>query len=389
VSERIGARVGDESIRHLREILAPQPSGSTVDNARFAVVPLSHRDVFLVPLETPAVARRSLTEYSALRSIPKRVVRYALGESWRVRLPEVVLRRRATLPTGAGTLIEHLCSVLAEPRLTFATGLRRVGSFYTPVLQLFRPDGTPIAYAKIGWDGVTGRQVRAESDALRLVTTAEPTLFRAPALLYAGRWQHLELSVTAPLPPDARRVPSSHLPPVLALREVAALDGPVKSFRLQDAPWWQRISDEAPGFEIQAPGLSEALARLQEEAGDVVLPFGRWHGDWAEWNMALAAGRLHVWDWEYSRPDVPFGLDLLQFFFQQYFVVEGQPLVPAALRAAEDAAPGLKTLGLGRDEQSVLTRLQRLEHRLRAERAVRAGAEPDPHVRDTPIFTLL
>ena len=93
-------------------------------------------------------------------------------------------RPRATLPAGDETLLGHLREVLGEPALTFATGLRWVGSFYTPVLQLFRPDGMPVAYAKIGWDDVTTGQVRAESDALALGCRGldrSPPRARAPA----------------------------------------------------------------------------------------------------------------------------------------------------------------------------------------------------------------
>ena len=109
----------------------------------------------------------------------------------------------------------------------------------------------------------------------------------------------------------------------------------------------------------------------------------------SSWNMALAPDGVYVWDWEYSRPDVPFGLDLLQYYLQEYFVAGGQPLLPALERAAADAAGGLGRLGVDDDHQRVLHRLHRLEHRVRAERAARTGAETEPGVRDAPISTLL
>ena len=292
-------------------------------------MPLSRRDSFLVPLDSRGRARRSLSEYGALRSLPKRVPRQALGAAWSIGLPEVVLRGRAELPAGDDTLLGHLREVLDERALTFATGLRWVGSFYTPVLQLFRPDGTPVAYAKIGWDDVTTAQVRAESDALALVASAATDLLHAPGLLHAGRWQHLELCVTAPLPRRAKRVPGAHLPPVLALREVAALDGPIATHDARSSPWWHEIMAGRPGLERQAPGLADALGRLDTDVGAVELPFGRWHGDWVAWNMAEAPDGLYVWDWEYSRPGARSGFDLLHFFFQDAFVARSQPLMDA------------------------------------------------------------
>jgi hypothetical protein len=355
---------------------------------QFAVVPLSRRDAFLVPLDSRAAARSSLSEYSGLRAFPKRVVRQLLAAAWVLGLPELVLRSRAALPAGDDTLLGHLRDVLSERSLTFATGLRRVGSFYTPVLQLFRADGTPVAYAKIGWDRVTSAQVRAESDALALVAAAAPQTFHAPGLRYAGEWEGLELCVTAPLPSRSKRVPASELPPVRPLDELAALDGPMETAALREATWWRGLIAEAAALERQAPGLCDAMERLAADAVGVELRFGRWHGDWVAWNMARAPDGLYVWDWEYSRPHAPFGLDLLHFFFQDAFVRQGRPLLAAFADAGRLAAPGLTALGIDADTQTLLRLLHRLELRARSERAVQQGAEPDPGIRDVPISTL-
>jgi hypothetical protein len=105
--------------------------------------------------------------------------------------------------------------------------------------------------------------------------------------------------------------------------------------------------------------------------------------------MAQAPDGLHVWDWEYSRPGVPFGFDLLHYFFQEDFVRRQRPLLEAFARAGTEAAAGLQRLGFGPDDQAVLRLLHRLELRMRAERAVRGGADADPGVRETDISTLL
>jgi hypothetical protein len=382
------ARTGAAAIAHLVQIMVPAGARSE-ERQRFAVVPLSRANAFLVPLDSRTAARRSLSEYSALRPLPTRVVRRLLAAAWRLGIPEHLLRERAELPTGDETLLGHLRRTLDEPRLTFATGLRRVGSFYTPVLQLFRSDGTPVAYAKVGWDDVTSAQVRAESDALERVAAAPARSFHAPTVLWAGTWGHLELCVTAPLPRASRRVPEAALPPIDPLRDVAAVDGALAHLPVRQSSWWQRIVADADGLGMQVPSLAAHLARLDDEVGGTVLPFGRWHGDWVAWNMAQAPEGLYVWDWEYSRPAVPFGFDLLHFFFQEAFVRDHRPLLSAFAKAGSEAAAGLQRLGLGADDQAVLRLLHRLELRMRAERAVRRGAEADPGVRDTDISTLL
>ena len=158
---------------------------------------------------------------------------------------------------------------------------------------------------------------------------------------------------------------------------------------MRRSPWWQQILNAAPALERQAPGLGDALSGLDGDIGAVELAFGRWHGDWVAWNMAVAPDGLYVWDWEYSRPARPFGFDLLHFFFQDAFVVRSQPLLRAFEDAASRAATGLRRLGLDADAQATLRRLHRLEVRLRAENVVRRGAEPDPNIRSVDIFTLL
>ena len=58
-----------EAFAHLGATLAPAGNASGLEQ-RFAVVPLSRRDAFLVPLDSRAAARRSLTEYTACDPCP-------------------------------------------------------------------------------------------------------------------------------------------------------------------------------------------------------------------------------------------------------------------------------------------------------------------------------
>ena len=99
------------------------------------------------------------------------------------------------------------------------------------------------------------------------------------------------------------------------------------------------------------------------------LTFGRWHGDWVEWNLAQADGRLFAWDWAYSAPDVPFGFDLLQFFHLRHRVLRDEAPTVALAHAAEDAGPGLRQLGIPADEVGAVVALHHTEVLLREERA--------------------
>ena len=298
------------------------------------------------------------------------------------------LRGRAQLPAGDGTLLGHLRDVLDEPALTFATGLRRVGSFYTPVLQLFRPDGTPVVYAKIGWDTVTGTQVRAESEALGSLARCRPSGCTRPGCATRGAGNTSSLCVTAPLPTRAKRVPSAHLPPVLALRGRGArrADHELHRARLGVV---ERVRDAATGLEAPARGLGDALDDLESDCGAVELQFGRWHGDWVAWNMAEAPDGLYVWDWEYSRPDRPFGFDLLHFFFQDAFVARSQLATSAFAEAGERASAGLRRLGMGSEARGRAGPFAPPRGPPPGRGPVQRGADAEPGLREPDISTLL
>ena len=369
------------------------PAGErTRAEQRFAVVPLSRRDSFLVPLDSRAAARRSLTEYAALRSLPKRVVRSVLGAAWTFGLPEVFLRGRAQLPAGD----EHAprpsprCARRAGPHLRDRTAARRVLLHTRAPAVPARRHAGGVRQDRLGHRHRRASARRIGGPRARW-PRCRPSGCTRPGCCYAGSWQHLELCVTAPLPTRAKRVPSAHLPPVLALFEVAVLDGPITNStgaRLDVVAG--SVRDAATGLEGQARGLGDALDDLESDCGAVELQFGRWHGDWVAWNMAEAPDGLYVWDWEYSRPDRPFGFDLLHFFFQDAFVARSQPADVRLRRSGRTRRAGVAPTragvrGAGRVAVVCTASRSASGPRPRCER----GADAEPGLREPDISTLL
>jgi hypothetical protein len=275
-------------------------------------------------------------------------------------------------PAGAPVLLDHLAGVLGEPRVLFAATEKGGSGFVTPVLQLFSPDGRSIGFAKIGWDPVTVAMVRAEGDAMLLARSALPSV-TVPEVRWCGDWQDLAVLVTAPMPSRARRLRPAELPPVAPLADVAVLDGPLQRRRVLDAPYWdEALATAASGRAAGRTELDRVLEQVAAEHGEAELGFGRWHGDWVEWNLATAGRELIAWDWAYSAPDVPFGFDLLQFFHLRHRVLREQPGDVALAQAAADAGPGLRELGIPDDEARAVIALHRVEVLLREERALQA-----------------
>ena len=136
--------------------------------------------------------------------------------------------------------------------------------------------------------------------------------------------------------------------------------------------WLDAVATAQLATRAGRPALADHLDCVARDHGDAEIAFGRWHGDWVEWNLADAEGDLWAWDWAYSAPDVPFGLDLLQFFHLRHLVLREEDPDVALTHAAADAEPGLTQLGIPLDEQRAVVALHHTEVLLREERAGQA-----------------
>ena len=283
------------------------------------------RDAFLVPLDfahrCAPFARRSTRRCGRSRSVSSAQV---LGAAWSFGLPELVLRRRAVAADRRRDAPRaHLRTVLDEPALTFATGLA-VGRLVLHAGAAAVPPGRHAG--RVRQDRLGRRHERAGArrvgGAAARGRRGAPSSSTRPRSLHAGPWEHLELCVTAPLPRRSKRVPSAQLPPVLALYEVAAARRSAGRVRTRAAhrrggnarsPTRRRSRGRRPGSPTRSASRRRDRGRRAR-----VRPLARRLGRPGTWPRPPTA--LYVWDWEYSRPDVPFGLDLLQFYFQEYFV---------------------------------------------------------------------
>jgi hypothetical protein len=334
---------------------------------------------FLVPASSRRAAARSVLAYNRLRPLKVRVARSVIGAAlWAGAAGRISESRDIVAPPDAAVLLEHLAAVLGEPRVVFA-GTEKGGSgFVTPVLQLFSPDGRSIGFTKIGWDPVTTAMIHAEADALELAGRAGWKHVSVPEVAWRGSWEGLELLVTAPMPSTARRLRGSELPPIEPLHEVASLDGPLVRRRVTRSSYWtEAVATSVAATLAGRPQLAEHLERVERDHGCAELAFGRWHGDWVEWNLAEANGGLWAWDWAYSAAGIPFGLDLLQFFHLRHLVLREEAPDVALQYAAADAEPGLARLGIPSEERRAVIALHHTEVLLRDERARQARSDTD------------
>lgn len=120
------------------------------------------------------------------------------------RLPGAV---RLALPPFA--LVDHLARALGEPELAVAVTLGPRRRNRKPVVQLIRPDGSVVGFAKVGWSPLTAELVDNEADVLRLVAgRLDPAVVVAPAVLLHDRWEGRSVAVLSPLQPTGPTRPA-------------------------------------------------------------------------------------------------------------------------------------------------------------------------------------
>jgi len=195
-----------------------------------------------------------------------------------------------------------------------------------PVLRVFDARGRTVAFGKVAHDNTSAALVRNEAYVLGELAGARFTSLVPPGVLYAGPWGAAEVLLMTPLgtgdPPAAHRTPPSWELPLAAMIELAEHEGTTES-GLATSTYLGRLRERVrvaqPGT---ASGLELLLERVVRLHGATVLRFGRWHGDWAPWNMGVPAGvgqPVQVWDWERSEIDVPSGFDIVHFLLQRAF----------------------------------------------------------------------
>ncbi len=185
-----------------------------------------------------------------------------------------------------------------------------------PVLQVFGPDGRTLAFGKVGHDERAACLVSREGRVLLDPTLSALPSIDIPEVIFAGQWNGLEILLLTPMSAAQSRA-SSWTVPMAEMVELAQ-SAAVTHELLARSSYWAALVDRLAALKPSpsAPG-SELQAAVSEALGDLELGFGRWHGDWAPWNMGRVGGRLQLWDWEQSSAGVPLGFDLVHFLVQR------------------------------------------------------------------------
>lgn len=322
------------------DLLGLRPAQPGTSGPSVAVISGGGRPRFVVPTDTTAAAAASCWAYNRLRDRRTRTQRSLIGAAFRVGASAVLRPQHFALDTSDESLFAHLSAVLGRDDLCMAVGLGTFDTVWKPTLQVMSRSGAPVAYVKVGWTPFTTALVETEAATLAALGTVadhDRTLV-APTLLHHGVWRDRTLVAVSPLPRDVRRIVDDHAVP--SPEVVVALGATRASGTLAAGAWWDRLANSVrlgAGHPTDAT-LAAALDRVGERFGDAQVDFGRWHGDWTPWNLATSPSQgLVAWDWEYSAPDAPVGLDALHSDFQVRRLLDGSSATAAFRGAAARA----------------------------------------------------
>ncbi|MGF1600286.1 MAG: hypothetical protein ACFCVK_25875 [Acidimicrobiales bacterium] len=291
----------DDDLDWLADVLGTVSGRRRTYVARPATGPVE----LLIPARPAAVAVGALHRTSDDRGRAQRLSASLARRAAGLGALPLAPGRRLELPPYE--LVDELGRALGEDDVVAAITLGPRRRNRKPVLQLLRPDGQTVGFAKVGWSHLTGALVANEAEVLRLVAGHLPPIVAAPRVLHRRRWRGAEVAVTTPLPLAGRRRRSA-VSPYDVMTAVARVG------RRRAA-----VAELAPVAEWTGYGLGRHvdLDRLLERHGGVELDVGLWHGDLTPWNMATVDDAVAVWDWEFAGLDRPAGFDALHRRFER------------------------------------------------------------------------
>jgi hypothetical protein len=376
---------GDAALRtrYLTEVLdLLYPPPCTTDGsvgpriAEYVVVPDARRPRLLVPSGSRRVAAAAVRRYAEPQSRAARLKRDAVVASMLTGASALLLRDRIRVTGPASESIDGYLREALGRDLALSIHIGPARANRKPVLQLIGPEGDTFGFAKLGTGPLTQRLVRSETSALSALGTSGLTRLTVPQVLHAGQWRGLPILVQSALPVWLPRAPVTARRLTAAMLDIAGCCG-FSSGPLAASPYWVELRDrlEAVSDRSEGAALAAAAARIADSAGDTVLRYGAWHGDWAPWNMANLADALLVWDWERFAQGVPLGFDAVHHELQQRIqsTSDASGAVEATVyRAGELLAPfGVPD---GMRELTALLYLVDLAARYLTDRQAEAGA---------------
>jgi hypothetical protein len=342
----------DHRVRWAEDLPGSLPPGTE----RYAAIPSPSRPAFLLPLDAPPRARaRLLRHYNHLRTDRRRAQRLALAALAAVGLPRARGRLLVVPPGPRASLREVVADAIGVPAadLVLSVAVRPGTGPLTPTVTVVDTEGTPRVFVKVADTPGTRAELEAEHDVLVAMRQPADSPVLVPGPLFRLEWDGALVVGIEPLPLDVRRVEVDELDAVQPFLDALVASRPTIALTLDESPWTARLRGVAASLPPHAGApLTAAIDATVARHTGTRFPHGLRHGDWSCWNMARSddAGGLAVWDWEFSEPSAPLGLDRCNWHFAFDTGVRGLSTAESAARLralpADVADPRLRELYL-------------------------------------------
>ncbi len=269
------------------------------------VRPTADRPELFLPLASPDVAAAALRRYHDGRSRSDRLktaVALATARSGLLRVAP-----GDHVEVGPFALVEQLALELDEPELHVAITLGPRRRNRKPVLQLIRPDGSTVGFAKVGWSPFTRALVDNESMWLQRFAGHVPAGVEIPRVLASIEGPDRLVVVTSPLITSPRSGQDGRLPTRAVIDLARALGSERVPFTNLS-----HVNELRTGRVDQLVDIDTLVDRHR----GVSIEVGAWHGDLTPWNTSTTRGTTQIWDWEFADDGRPVGFDLLHNAFE-------------------------------------------------------------------------
>ncbi len=298
----------------------------------FRYVPLpAGRGVYL-PLSPVAATAGGLALYAPV-SPAARGYHSLLVLAARLGLAPAFLRTRSlgetpgTLHIHENRIFDLVRETLHRPDVCFAVYEGKEAITRKPTILAMERSGTPLAFAKIGWNPLTRELVEREYLILTFLQRRGLRFGRFADVLGYVDVGHSKVLLSSPLH-GLKFPPSFELTPlhVAFLQEIGALE--LRRATLLESAFWERLCDRLAAFRIhllaeQIDTLQRGFELLERRIGNETLPWVLRLGDVVPWNFRAnqAANKIEIVDLEFAESESLVGWDLFHFLIG----VRGQP----------------------------------------------------------------
>lgn len=332
------------TLEPLLSALWPPPAEAAVRRApkqgerEYLAFPSIQRPHMLIPVGVKG-AEKMMARYGGSRA--KRFARLIARRAYRSSFLERSPIKRLCVVEGSEGIERYLeVALRSELRIGILLGPPRASQ--KPVLQIFGPDGTILAFCKVGSTGLTEELLNTEATALRELHGRSTHTFRSPELLHHGRWGTSAILVQEALPlAQSNLAPLES--PIGVMAEIAGLHPNPDGRLSQSALLQTAVAQGSRWFGIDLRHLGRLSSRLR---GDIGCPLGSWHGDLGPWNMASNGTTTEIWDWERFATGVPVGCDAAHYRTQRSLTVGATP-AEAWPQVLNEVAAVLQASGYG------------------------------------------